>query len=232
MSIFELDINHCSFPSSENAQDDGLLAIGGDLSVERLLNAYANGIFPWFNDGDPILWWSPAPRFVLFPGKFKVSKSLKQKIRNSNFEIRYDFDFKSVIESCKSIKRREDDDTWITGSMVDAYTQLFYVGAAHTVKVYENNELIGGLYGVQIGDVFSGELMFSNKSDGSKIALYWLCRSAERLSVRIIDVQMETAHLESLGTEFLQRSEFMQYLHDSCKNTIFGKWQEGDNDIE
>lgn len=225
MPIFELDINHHSFPSPENAQADGLLAIGGDLSVERLLNAYANGIFPWFNDGDPILWWSPAPRFVLFPGKFKASKSLKQKIRNSDFDIRYDYDFKSVIESCKTIKRKEDDDTWITGDMVKAYTQLFSVGAAHTVEVYENNNLIGGLYGVQIGDVFSGESMFSNKSDGSKIALYHLCMSAEKLGVKLIDVQMETAHLKSLGAEFIERAEFLQHLHNSYLNTSFERWQ-------
>ena len=225
MPIFELDNNHYSFPSPENAQDDGLLAIGGDLSVERLLNAYANGIFPWFNEGEPILWWSPAPRFVLFPPKFKASKSLKQKIRNSDFEIRYDYDFKSVIESCKTIKRKVDTDTWITGDMVEAYTQLFYAGAAHTVEVYEDNNLIGGLYGVQIGDVFSGESMFSNKSDGSKIALYNLCMSAERLGVRLIDVQMETDHLKSLGAEFINRSEFLRYLHNSYKNTRLERWQ-------
>ncbi len=225
MPIFELDINHHSFPSPENAQDDGLLAIGGDLSVERLLNAYANGIFPWFSEGDPILWWSPNPRYVLFPSKFKARKSLKQKIRNSDFDIRYDYDFKSVIDNCRSVKRKEGDDTWITGDMVEAYTQLFSVGAAHTVEVYEENELIGGLYGVHIGDVFSGESMFSNRSDGSKIALYNLCRSAERLGVRIIDVQMQTAHLESLGAEFIQRTELIGFLNDSYENTRFERWQ-------
>jgi leucyl/phenylalanyl-tRNA--protein transferase len=225
MPIFELDINHYSFPSPESARDDGLLAIGGDLSVDRLLNAYANGIFPWFSEGDPILWWSPNPRFVLFPGKFKARKSLKQKIRNSKFEIRYDYDFKSVIENCKSIKRKYDDDTWITNEMVVAYIQLFNVGVAHTVEVYEDDLLVGGLYGVQIGDVFSGESMFSNKSDGSKIALYNLCNSANRLRIKIIDVQMETSHLESLGGEFIERTEFMTFLNDSYKNTRFERWQ-------
>ncbi len=224
MPLFELDINDYSFPSPEYSREDGLLAIGGDLSVDRLLNAYANGIFPWYSNEDPILWWSPNPRFVLFPEKFIARKSLKQKIRNTNFEIRYDYDFNSVINSCKTIIRKKDDDTWIIREMVDAYTNLSSAGVAHTVEVYENDELIGGLYGVQIGDVFSGESMFSNKSDSSKIALYYLCRNADKLNIRIIDVQMQTAHLESLGAEFIDRAEFLKYLKVSYEDTKFGKW--------
>ncbi len=224
MQIFELDIDDYSFPSPKYAREDGLLATGGDLSVDRLLNAYANGIFPWFNEGEPIKWWSLNPRFVLFPEKFKARKSLKQKIRNSDFEIRYDYDFKSVIKSCKTIKRDVGDDTWITGEMVDAYTQLFYAGVVHTVEVYENDELIGGLYGVQIGDVFSGESMFSNRSDGSKIALYNLCKNAKRLNIKIVDTQVYTSHLHSLGAEFVKREEFLKFLNESYKNTRFERW--------
>ncbi len=225
MPVFELDINDYSFPSPEYAREDGLLAIGGDLSVERLLNAYANGIFPWYSDEDPILWWSPDSRFVLFPEKFKARKSLKQKIRNSNIEIRYDFDFHSVISNCKTIKRKHEDETWITEDMVKAYVQLSSIGIAHSVEVYENNELIGGLYGVQIGTVFSGESMFNKKSDVSKIALYYLCRNANKLNINIIDVQMQTAHLESLGAEFIDRKEFLKYLKGSYEDTKFGKWE-------
>lgn len=225
MPIFELDIKGNTFPLPEYAEADGLLAIGGDLSVDRLLNAYANGIFPWFNEGEPILWWSPNPRFVLFPRKFKARKSLKQKIRNSNFDIKFDYDFKSVIENCMTIKRSVGDGTWITGDMVDAYTKLFAAGAAHTVEVYEKDELIGGLYGVQIGDVFSGESMFSKKSDGSKIALNFLCSSADRLNIKVIDSQVHTSHLKSLGAEFIERDELLRILNESYESTRFERWQ-------
>ena len=225
MPIFELNIDDYSFPRSEFANDDGLLAIGGDLSIDRLLNAYANGIFPWFNEDDPILWWSPNPRFVLFPQEFKARKSLLQKIRNSNFEIKFDYDFVSIIESCAKIKRKHEEGTWITKQMQEAYINLFDIGAAHCVGVYENNELVGGFYGVQIGTVFTGESMFSRKSDTSKIALYTLCQNVKKLGIEIIDVQMETPHLVSLGAKGIERNKFIEYLEKSYKQTKFERWK-------
>lgn len=225
MSVFELNIDNYSFPKPEFANDDGLLAIGGDLSVDRLLNAYANGIFPWFNAEDPILWWSPNPRFVLYPNEFKASKSLKQKIRNNIFEIRFDFDFHSIIKACSSIERKHEEGTWITSDMEKAYTDLFKIGAAHCVGVYENDKLIGGLYGVQIGTIFTGESMFSKKSDASKIALYFLCEQASKLDFEIIDVQLETEHLVSLGARGIERKEFVKDLSNSYKQTKFARWK-------
>ena len=225
MPIFELNISNFLFPKPEYANDDGLLAMGGDLSVERLLNAYANGIFPWFNENDPILWWSPNPRFVIFPDEFKARKSLLQKIRNSNFKIRYDYDFNSVIKSCATIKRKHEEGTWITAEMEQAYINLFAIGIAHSVEVYKNNELIGGLYGVQIGNVFTGESMFSRKSDASKIALYFLSKNANKFGFKLIDVQMKTDHLVSLGAKGIDRDEFINYLKNSYKQTRFEKWK-------
>lgn len=225
MPIFELDTTDYSFPNPEFAEKDGLLAINGDLSIDRLLNAYANGIFPWFNPGDPILWWSPDPRFVIFPSEFKTSKSLKQKIRNSDYRIKYDNDFSSVIKNCAKIIRKQEEGTWITSEMEEAYLNLHEIGVAHSVEVYENNELIGGLYGVQIGTVFTGESMFSKKSDASKIALYTLCQNANKLNIELIDVQMETEHLVSLGAKGIKRSEFFKYLEGSFNKTSFDLWK-------
>jgi leucyl/phenylalanyl-tRNA--protein transferase len=224
MPIFKLNIDNYSFPNPELADEDGLIAIGGDLSIERLLNAYANGIFPWFNPEDPILWWSPNPRFIIYPNEFKASKSLKQKIRNLNFELRFDFDFKSIIKSCAEIEREHEEGTWITSEMGKAYINLSEIGVAHSVGVYENNKLIGGLYGIQIGTVFTGESMFSRKSDTSKIALYTLCQNANKLGIKIIDTQMETPHLLSLGAKRIERKEFLNYLKESFEQTKFKKW--------
>ncbi len=225
MPIFKLNIDNYTFPNPEFANNDGLLALGGDLSVGRLLNAYANGIFPWFNEDDPILWWSPNPRFVLYPKEFKAKKSLLQKIRNSNFDIRFDYDFKSIINACATTKRLHEEGTWITNEMEQAYINLYATGAAHCVGVYENNKLVGGLYGVQIGNVFTGESMFSLKSDTSKIALYKLCQNADNFGVQLIDVQIETPHLVSLGAKGINRNKFISQLEKSYKQTKFEKWQ-------
>jgi leucyl/phenylalanyl-tRNA--protein transferase len=225
MPIFELDINNNSFPRPEFANDDGLLAIGGDLSIDRLLNAYANGIFPWFNPDDPILWWSPNPRFVLYPNEFKAQKSLLQKMRNSSFDIKFDYDFHSIIKACATVKRKHEEGTWITNDMEQAYINLFAIGAAHCVGIYQENELIGGLYGVQIGTVFTGESMFSKKSDASKIALYNLCQNAGNFGFELIDVQMETEHLVRLGAKAIDRKTFIEYLSDSYKQTRFERWR-------
>ena len=216
-----------TFPHPSNATQEGIVAYGGDLNPNRILSAYRNGIFPWYNesDNDPILWWSPNPRFVLYPNEFKAQKSLLQKMRNSNFEIRYDYDFYSVIKNCATIERKHEDGTWITSDMEKAYINLFNIGAAHCVGVYENDELIGGLYGVQIGTVFTGESMFSKKSDASKIALYNLCQNAGNFGFELIDVQMETEHLVRLGAKAIDRKTFIEYLSNSYKQTRFERWQ-------
>jgi len=213
------------FPNPELAEEDGLLAIDGDLSIHRLLNAYANGIFPWFNPDDPILWWSPDPRFVIFPNEFKASKSLRQKIRNSGYNVKYDNNFASVINNCAIAKRKQEDGTWITTEMEEAYINMHKIGVAHSVEVYDKDELIGGLYGVQIGTVFTGESMFSIKPDASKIALYTLCQNVEKFGIELIDVQMPTEHLKSLGAKGIKRSEFLKYLEGSFNKTSFDLWE-------
>lgn len=198
------------FPAHHEATRDGLLAIGGDLSLERLIHAYATGIFPWFNDEDPILWWSPDPRFVLFPKDLKVSKSMKQFMRNSSYRITENGAFEQVISHCAAIKRDDQNGTWIGKSMIDAYINLHRAGFAKSVEVWDQNELVGGLYGVDLGNkVFCGESMFSLKSNSSKMAFIWLAQSNK---YRLIDCQLHTKHLESLGGKHISRQTFLKYL--------------------
>lgn len=198
------------FPDHSEATKDGLLAIGGDLSLERLIHAYANGIFPWFNDEDPILWWSPDPRFVLFPKDLKVSKSMKQFLRNTTYQITENKAFEQVISHCADIKRDDQNGTWIGKSMIDAYINLHRAGFAKSVEVWDQNQLIGGLYGVDLGNmVFCGESMFSLKSNSSKMAFIWLAQSNK---YRLIDCQLHTKHLESLGGKHISRQVFLKYL--------------------
>src|SRR5690606_34563853 len=185
------------FPQVHLADEDGLLAIGGDLSPERLIVAYKSGIFPWFSVGEPILWWSPNPRFVLFPEKLKVSKSMKQVLRNSEFEVTINQDFKSVINACAKTKRNGEQGTWITQSMIEAYIQLHQLGFATSVEVWFHNDLVGGLYGVDLGNgVFCGESMFSTVSNASKIGFITFIQNT---NYKLIDCQVYTEHLESLG---------------------------------
>jgi leucyl/phenylalanyl-tRNA--protein transferase len=160
------------FPHPSEAVDDGLLAIGGDLSPERLVAAYASGIFPWYGDDDPILWWSPDPRLVLYPEKFKVSKSLRQTLNKKPFEIRIDFAFEEVIDNCSKIPRKEQHGSWITDEMKLAYIKMFDLGLAHSIETWEGNKLVGGLYGLSLGNAFFGESMFHKRKDASKIAFY------------------------------------------------------------
>ena len=198
------------FPDHSEATRDGLLAIGGDLSLERLIHAYANGIFPWFNDEEPILWWSPDPRFVLFPKDLKVSKSMKQFLRNTTYQITENKAFEQVIVHCADVKRDDQYGTWIGKSMIDAYINLHRAGFAKSVEVWEENELVGGLYGVDLGNqVFCGESMFSLKSNSSKMAFIWLAQSNK---YRLIDCQLHTKHLESLGAKHISRQEFLKLL--------------------
>ncbi len=197
------------FPEVERAlaEPNGLLAAGADLSLPRLLEAYRNGIFPWFADDQPILWWSPDPRMVLFPAELKVSRSLARTMRNARFEVRADTAFDDVIEGCRQPRRRESG-TWITDEMADAYAALHRGGFAHSVETWLDGELVGGLYGVALGRAFFGESMFTRVSDASKVAFVALARQLEHWDFGVIDCQMNTAHLASFGAREIPRAEF------------------------
>ena len=201
------------FPPLEAAlrDPDGLLAAGGDLSPERLLAAYRRGIFPWYSDGDPILWWSPDPRMVLIPEEFKVSRSLAKTLRNKAFEIRFDTKFDRVIRSCAQARPGRTG-TWISDEMREAYCRLHLLGHAHSVETWIDGQLVGGLYGVAVGRVFFGESMFADVRDTSKIALAALVRQCMYRGIRLIDCQMHTPHLASLGARDIARSEFSRLL--------------------
>ena len=201
------------FPAVETALTDpnGLLAMGGDLSVERLLDAYRHGIFPWFNPGEPILWWSPDPRMVLVPGEVRVTRSLAKRIRNAGFEVRVDTAFADVMRACAA-PRGAASGTWISPAMVAAYRRLFDAGYAHSVETWHDGRLVGGLYGVAIGRMFYGESMFSRESDASKLALVRLAHQLRRWEFGLIDCQMETPHLASLGARTLPRTVFTARL--------------------
>jgi leucyl/phenylalanyl-tRNA--protein transferase len=200
------------FPPVEEANPDGLLAIGGDLSPERLKLAYRSGIFPWFSKGDPIIWYSPDPRMVLFPEKLKISKSMRQLIRKGEFTITFNTDFKNVIANCKIIERPGQPGTWITDEMQSAYLKLHELNLAKSVEVWQNNDLIGGLYGIDLGHTFSGESMFSKVSNASKLAFIYLVEKMEKEQYKILDCQLYNEHLASLGAEEISRKEFLNYI--------------------
>ena len=203
------------FPPVELAlrQPDGLLAAGGDLMPERLLDAYRHGIFPWFSAGDPILWWSPDPRMVLFPDEFKISKSLRKTLQKGQYEVRTDCAFEQVMRAC-SMPREGQDGTWIQEEIIDAYVRLHKMGLAHSVETWMNGELVGGLYGVSLGRMFYGESMFSRKTDASKIALAHLATQLKRWKFGMIDCQMNTPHLASMGAREITRREFLMRLQE------------------
>jgi len=224
MPVFLLN-DELIFPSPGLADQDGLLAIGGDLSPERLIMAYQMGIFPWFSDESPILWWSPDPRMVLFPKKFKRSKSLRQTIRNRNFEVRFDTDFGQVIQHCAATTRKHEDGTWIIPEMISAYKNLHELGIAHSVETYSDGILVGGLYGVSLGRAFFGESMFYTERDASKVALSALVDRMIEWDFLLIDAQQNTEHLGSMGAGPVSRLEFLLVLEEAMKYpTIKGKW--------
>lgn len=200
------------FPPVENANDEGLLAIGGDLFPERLLLAYRNGIFPWFNEDSPILWWSPDPRMVLFPQNIKISKSMRKVLRDAQFRITKNTCFEAVMTQCSQIKRAGQKGTWITENMKEAYMELHKKGHAISYEVWENNLLVGGLYGIDLGHVFCGESMFSTVSNASKFAFIHLAQELKAKKYTLIDCQMYTEHLASLGAKEISRKEFIKYL--------------------
>jgi leucyl/phenylalanyl-tRNA--protein transferase len=224
MPIFKLN-NELSFPDPSNAEKEGVLAVGGDLSVERLIVAYASGIFPWPSKDAPLLWWSPDPRMVMFPDDLKVSHSLRQLVRSGRYSYTVDTDFETVVRECACIPRKGQVDTWITTEMIEAYIRLHHAGYAHSVETHHEGELIGGLYGVSLGRVFFGESMFYKKRDASKFAFYQLVKLLRHWEFELIDAQQETAHLKSLGAINMPRDEFIQLLKRALDHPTYkGNW--------
>ncbi len=199
-----------SFPSVNTATPEGLLAYGGDLTPKRLLLAYRSGIFPWYNSSDPILWWSPDPRLVLFLDEFKLRKSLKKRMKH--FEVRYDTVFVDVMKECASIEREGQDGSWIIPEVIEAYSVLFDMGYAHSIEAWQDDKLVGGLYGVMIGKIFFGESMFAKVADASKVAFAYLIERLKADGCELIDCQIPSAHLKSLGAREISRQEFLTYL--------------------
>lgn len=214
------------FPDPDEADESGLLAIGGDLSIERLKLAYSKGIFPWYEDGMPILWWTPDPRMVLFPERMIISHSLKQSIKKQQFAISIDKAFEKVIFNCSKTPRKGEDGTWITREMKNAYIRLHEAGYAHSAEAWLDGELVGGLYGVALGKVFFGESMFHHVTNASKVALYYLVEKLQSWNFKIIDAQVYTNHLESLGGELIPRRQYMQILEEARGiEDVRGSWE-------
>jgi leucyl/phenylalanyl-tRNA--protein transferase len=209
--VFRLN-KHLLFPNPELAEADGLLAVGGDLSPERLMLAYHEGVFPWYSDDTPILWYSPHERFVLFPDELKISSSMKRVLNSSRFKVTFNTCFAEVIEACSAVLRRDQDGTWITDDMKAAYINLHQLGYAHSVEVWQGDDLVGGMYGITVGDVFCGESMFSKVSNASKAALISLLKTGK---YKLLDCQVHTDHLESMGARMISREEYMRLLRDS-----------------
>ncbi len=217
MPVFRLSQNH-AFPPCELADPDGLLAVGGDLSPQRLLLAYSLGIFPWYSQETPILWWSPDPRLVLFPHELKISRSLFRVLKKKSFTVTFNRAFLQVIKECALIRLERGEDTWISPEMVEAYVRLHRLGHAHSVEAWCHDELAGGLYGVSLGRVFFGESMFARRSNASKVAFVHLVHALKRRHFEMIDCQVTTAHLKSLGAREISRKKFLLHLKKAVRN--------------
>ena len=202
------------FPPVNDATSEGILAVGGDLTSERLLLAYKSGIFPWFNPGEPILWWAPSSRMVLFFEDLIISKSMRNILNRNIFKITFNQDFKAVISNCRSIKREGQNGTWISDEMIEAYCKLHKLGIAKSVEVWQNEELVGGLYGIDLGNVFCGESMFSKVSNASKVAFISLANQLKKDNYKVLDCQVYNEHLESLGCNEIDREDFMRILNE------------------
>ncbi|WP_419769179.1 MAG: leucyl/phenylalanyl-tRNA--protein transferase [Candidatus Marinarcus sp.] len=218
MHILPLDKYSFSFPNPLYADDEGLLAYGGDLNPQRVLKAYMSGIFPWYNQHDPILWWSPNPRFILPLDEFKVSKSLQKRVNSSLYEVKFDTNFRQTMIECSNIPRQGQTGTWILPEIIDAYSTLHEMGFAHSFEAYFDGELVGGGYGIALGDIFCGESMFAKKSDASKVALYSLVQRLKKHGFKLIDCQIPTPHLESLGAKRVSRATFLEQVKASLEN--------------
>ncbi len=224
MPVYQL-IDDLIFPSPENAEPDGLLAVGGDLSSERVLLAYQMGIFPWYSERQPILWWSPNPRMILEPGNFHVSRRLRQTLKKAPFKVTFDRAFAKVIRACASVQRRDQDGTWITPEMQQAYIRLHKQGYAHSVESWLEGELVGGVYGVSLGRCFFGESMFFYRTDASKVALTALIERLKAWDFSMLDAQMTTRHLMTLGAKEITRRVFLKRLREALGfPTIRGNW--------
>lgn len=231
MPIFWLN-KKLVFPPPHLADEEGCLAVGGDLSIPRLLLAYKSGIFPWYNHDEPIIWWCPDPRMVLLPNQIKVSKTMKQVLQRQIFDITLDLDFEQVIDACKYTKRKGQSDTWITRDMKNAYCNLHQLGYAHSVEVWnkQTNALVGGLYGISLGKCFFGESMFAHQSNASKAGFISLVQQLKKWQFLLIDCQVHTQHLESLGASLIDRTLFLQQLQIALQTpTRLGKWSFDDN---
>lgn len=209
--MHKLDSEHI-FPSPLNASKEGIVAVGGDLDPKRILLAYKMGIFPWFENDNELLWWSPDPRMVLFPEKLRISKSTKKILKNNPFQITFNKSFMEVVNACAKVKRFGQNGTWITDGLMKAYKILHDKGHAYSVEVWENYELVGGLYGIDLGNVFCGESMFTKTNNASKIAFIFLVKELLKNDYKLIDCQVPSAHLKSLGAEVIPRIEFLKYL--------------------
>ncbi|MEZ4721664.1 MAG: leucyl/phenylalanyl-tRNA--protein transferase [Flavobacteriales bacterium] len=212
-------------PKPELAEPDGLLAVGGDLRIERLILAYENGIFPWFNPDQPMLWWSPPKRMVLYPSRMKVSKSLKKSVQKGGFELRIDTNFEQLMRSCGSTPRKGQEGTWVTEEMIEAYSDLFNQGLAHSFETWKEDTLVGGLYGVSLGRAFFGESMFSTETDASKVAFYHLHEFVSNNGFQFIDCQLYTDHLASLGAIEVERELYLRELKTALAYPdLVGSW--------
>lgn len=225
MPIFWLT-RDLAFPDPSLTGREGILAVGGDLSTERLLLAYRTGLFPWFNPEDPILWWCPDPRYVLFPDELKVSKSMRPYFNQRKFKVTFDQDFRGVVRGCQQIPRKGQlGDTWLTEDMFEAYCRLHEMGYCHSVEVWQGDELVGGLYGISLGRVFFGESMFAKVSNASKVGFITLVRRLKELGFWMIDCQQGTKHLISLGARGVSREDFLEYMRkNNDEETLTGNW--------
>lgn len=224
-----IDNDNYWFPHPESSDRQGLLSIGGDLTPQRILQAYSHGIFPWFEPGCPILWWSPNPRLILIPNEFKLSRSLKKSLKK-NYRYAIDNAFPQVIKACATYSNRENN-TWISNEMMEAYISLHEMGYAHSFEVWEEDRLVGGLYGISLGNAFFGESMFHTVTDASKLALHYLCSTMEAWNFDFIDCQMPTTHLLSLGAKIVGRKHFLHLLAQTLKHpNKLGIWSSEDID--
>lgn len=213
------------FPPVEEADKDGLLAFGGDLHPDLLMEAYSRGIFPWYNEGSPIIWWSPDPRLVMYPDDFKLSKSLQQVLRSKKFEVRFDANFEAVIDQCARVQRPGQKGTWITPEMKEAYIKMHGLGLAHSIETYHQDQLAGGLYGLSMGKAFFGESMFHLMRDASKVAYFYLVEFCKTHAFHFIDAQTPTDHLKSLGAKEIKRSVFLDELDIALDApSLVGRW--------